>query len=122
VLGIPPRSTGAYAVKVGVAFFLSGALHAATLPFGVPGLSPLRYAAFFFIQGVCVLVEVLVEQMFGGRMLKPKGRYMRVVLGFVRSGWVVGVLYATAPLIADELTKVSRVMGLRSTVLFPVPK
>lgn len=115
MLGVNPKSTGAYAVKLAVAFFLSGVLHAATLPFDIPGLSPLRYAAFFWIHGVCVLLEVFVEYVLRGNRKFKLGGY---AIGCVRLVWTLGVLYITAPLGVDELTRVTRRMGLRPTVVF----
>jgi hypothetical protein len=119
VLGVKPKSTTAYTMKLAVAFFLSGVLHAATLPFNIAGLSPLRYAAFFWIHGICVLIEVFVEHALrGDGRSKLRGKRWKCAIGGVRLVWTVGVLFITAPLGVDELTRVTRAMGLRPTVVF----
>lgn len=122
-IGVPPKSLSAYMIKIVVAFLLSGVIHAASLPHNIPGVSPLRYAFFFWIQGACVLGEVIVEHALqGSGWLKPRAQWMRWGLGLVGLGWTVGILYLTMPVIADELTKVTRIYGLRPVVLFPLPK
>ncbi|PMD47726.1 hypothetical protein L207DRAFT_607219 [Hyaloscypha variabilis F] len=81
-IGIPPKSFSAYMIKVVVAFLLSGVIHAATLPHNIPGASPLRYASFFWIQGACVLGEVIMEHALqGSGRLKPRARWMRWGVG-----------------------------------------
>lgn len=122
-IGVPQESLSAYIIKIIVAFLLSGVIHAASLPRSIPGISPLRYASFLWIQGACVLGEVIVEHVLqGSERLKPRARWMRWGLGLARLGWTVGVLYLTVPVIADELTKVTRIFGLRQVVLFPLTK
>jgi hypothetical protein len=122
-IGVPPKSLSAYMIKIVVAFLLSGVIHAASLPHNIPGVSPLRYASFFWIQGACVLGEVIVKHALqGSGRLKPRAQWMRWGLGLVGLGWTVGILYLTMPVIADELTKVTRIFGLRPVVLFPLPK
>jgi len=122
-IGVPPKSLSAYMIKIVVAFLLSGVIHAASLPHNIQGVSPLRYASFFWIQGACILGEVIVEHALrGSGRLMPRARWMRWGLGLVRLGWTVGILYLTMPVIADELTKVTRIFGLKPVVLFPLPK
>jgi hypothetical protein len=122
MIGVTAKSTAAYAIRIAVAFFLSGVLHAATLPLNIPGLSPLKYASFFWIQGVCVLIEVMAEKVLGEEELKLSGKGMRWGVGAVRVVWTVSVLLMTATLGVDELTRVTRIMGLRPTVVFPLRK
>ncbi len=106
-------------MKLAVAFFLSGVLHAATLPFKIVGLSPLRYAAFFWIHGTFVLIEVFVERALGGNgRLKFKGKGSNFALAGMRAVWTIGVLFLTAPLIVNELTRVTRCLGVRPTMIF----
>ena len=106
-------------MKLAVAFFLSGVLHAATLPFNVVGLSPLKYAAFFWIHGVCVLIEVFVERaLAGNERLKFMGKGSKFALSGMRAVWAVGVLFVTAPLIVNELTRVTRRMVVRPSMIF----
>jgi hypothetical protein len=121
VLGVKPKSLPAYAIKIVIAFFISGVFHAASLPRNIYRVSPLRYASFFWIQGVCVLLEVMVEQVLGDRQLKQRAWWKRYGAGIIRLLWTVVVLYVTVPVIADELTRVLRVMGLKPTVLLPLP-
>ncbi|KAH8777115.1 hypothetical protein F5882DRAFT_502855 [Hyaloscypha sp. PMI_1271] len=121
VLGVKPKSLPAYGIKIVIAFFISGVLHAASLPRNMYRVSPLRYASFFWIQGVCVLLEVMVEQMLGDRQLKQRAWWKRYGAGIIRLLWTVVVLYVTVPVVADELTRVLRVMGLKPTVLLPMP-
>ena len=119
VLGVQPKSTTAYALKLAVAFLISGVLHAASLPFNIVGLSPLRYAAFFWIHGICVLIEVFVEYALGGNgRLKFRGKGWKFVLAGMRVVWTAGVLFLTAPLIVNELTRVTWTMGARPTMIF----
>jgi hypothetical protein len=122
VLGVKPKYPPAYSIRIAVAFFVSGVLHAATLPHNIRGVSPLRYATFFWIHGLCVLLEVMVEQMLGNGQLKQRAWWRRYGAGIMRLLWTVVVLYVTVPIVADELTKVSRVIGLRPTVLLPLPR
>lgn len=83
------------------------------------GLSPLRYAAFFWIHGIFVLIEVFVERALGGNgKLKFRGKGPKFALAGVRAVWTVGVLFLTAPLIVNELTRVTRTMGGRPTMIF----
>ncbi len=70
-----------------------------------------------------MLLEVFVERVRqGDKRSKPRQSWIRWGMSGVRLVWVVGVLYLTGPLIVDELTRLSRVMGLRPTVLFTIPK
>jgi hydrogenase-4 membrane subunit HyfE len=123
VLGIPTKSLSSYTIQIAVAFFISGAFHASTLPPDIPDSSPLRYAYFFLIQGACVLIEVLA-----GRAMKvatgpgEKSNMLKTCLGILRVAWTGTVLYYTAPLIVDELVRVSRQMVNRPVFLLPVPK
>jgi hypothetical protein len=68
------------------------------------------------------LVEILLEQA-SMRLGLEKLRSLWVRSGLVgaRLVWTFGTLYFTVPVIADELTKVSRLMGLRPVLLIPVP-
>jgi hypothetical protein len=124
VLEIPAKSSMDLAIRVAVAFALSGVLHAVTLPRDMPEVSPLRYAVFFWIQGLCVLLEIFasrcvskVERVTGRRPL-----WVENCLMVVRVGWTVLVLYNTVPLIEGELVKVSLRMGDRPVILFPSPR
>jgi uncharacterized membrane protein len=121
LLEVKPKSFSAYAIKIVVAFFVSGVLHAASLPFNIPGVSPLRYAAFFWIQGVGVLAEVVVEHVLRG-ILKQKTWWMGWGASVMRLVWTIAVLYTTVPIFADEFTSVTRIMGLRPTLLLPLPQ
>jgi len=121
VLEVKPKSFSAYAINIVVAFFVSGVLHAAALPFNVPGVSPLKYASFFWIQGVCVLAEVSVEHVLRGT-LKQKTWWMGRGASVVRLVWTVAILYTTVPIVADQITGVMKIMGLRQTLLLPLPK
>jgi hypothetical protein len=110
-IGVPPKSLSAYMIRIVVAFLLSGVIHAASLPRNIPRVSPLRYASFFWIQGACVLSEVIVEHALqGSGRLKPRTRWMRLGLGLVGLGWSVGILYLTMLVIADELIKVTSIL------------
>ena len=111
-----------YAIQVLVAFGVSGGLHAATLPTGLEGLSPTRYAAFFWIQGALVVAEVLVSHFAKSAIaVEAQPRVVRAFLLVVtRLVWVLGTLYYTAPMIIDELTKISRAMRKRPVFLFPL--
>jgi hypothetical protein len=123
LLRIQEKSVSAYGIKIAVAFLLSGVLHAATLPFHITGVNPLRYATFFWIQGICVLLEVFVEAVLLGSMkLKQKVWWRRYGTGILRLLWTAAILYLTVPILADELITLSRAMGLRPTVLIPLPK
>jgi hypothetical protein len=122
MIGVTAKPTAAYTIRIAVAFFLSGVLHAATLPFNIPGLSPLKYASFFWIQGVCVLIEIMSEKVLGEEKLKLSGKGMRWGVSAMRVVWTVSVLLVTATLIVDEFTRVTRIMGLRPTVVFPLLK
>lgn len=121
VLKVNPKSFSAYTIKIVVAFFISGVFHAASLPFDVPGLSPLRYALFFWIHGVCVLTEVFLEHLLRG-ILKQKTWWTGLGASVVRFVWAIAILYTTVPMFADEITRVSRVMGLTPTLLLPLPR
>ena len=109
-------------MQVLIAFGISGALHAATLPIGLEGVSPMRYASFFWIQGILVVFEALVSHVPKAVIAaEVQARGMRVGLIVMRLVWVVGTFYYTAPIIVDELTKVSRAMGKRPVFLFTLP-
>lgn len=72
----------------------------------MPDVSPFRYAGFFWIQGVCVLIEVFTEYVLMGLKeaeLLGKSRWS----GLVRTVWILGVLYFTAPLINGVLVQVA---------------
>jgi len=123
VLRVPPKSLPAYIIQVVLAFILSGAIHAASLPRNIPNVSPLRYASFFWIQGACVLVEIALEQVLvlqGSGELRPL--WVRSCLAVARLAWTVGILYFTVPVGADELMKVARIVGPPPVFLFPLPK
>ena len=102
-----------YVLQTTVAFFLSGVLHALALPRDIPDASPLRYAGFFWIQGLCVLTEVSAEYIIGNW---EKGRpvWTNRCIGLVRTVWVLGVMYYTSPLINGELVKVAVRTGAQS--------
>ena len=63
----------------------------------------------------------MVEQMLSDRKLEQRAWRKRYGAGIIRLLWTIVVLYVTVPVIADELTRVLRVMGLKPTVLLPVP-
>jgi hypothetical protein len=123
VLRLPAKSFSSYTIRIAVAFLISGAFHASTLPPDIPDASPLRYAYFFWIQGACVLIEVLASRAMRG-ITGPgeKSGMLKTCLGILRVVWTGTVLYYTAPLIVDELVRVVRQMGNRPVFLFPVPK
>jgi hypothetical protein len=103
-------------------FFVSGALHALTMPLNLEELKPIRYASFFWIQGGLVVAESLACRAIPpqySRRVKPF--WMEACLSLTRLAWVMGSLYYTVPIIEDELIKVSRVMGLRPVLLFTPP-
>jgi hypothetical protein len=81
----------------------------------------LRYAGFFWIQGLCVLLEVLVS--YATRPLNPAaaGPLWLESRRIVRLVWAVGVLYTTVPIIADEIVKMFALVGNRPVLFFPVP-
>lgn len=119
---VPARSPKYYAVQVIFAFWLSGAFHAATLPRDLEDFSMLRYASFFWLQGLCVLLEIFVSYSTqpsdepGARPSWPNSRRI------VRLLWTMGVLYTTVPIIEGELVKMSAKMGRRPVLLFSVPR
>lgn len=120
-LNIPTKSIASYVLQVVVAFFLSGALHALTLPRDNPDSSPLRYGGFLWIQGVCVVVEAMAEHVLGNtKRVRPL--WMRRGIGLVRTVWVVGVMYSTVPLILGELEKISSGTESGPVFLFPTPQ
>ena len=88
-------------------------MHALSLPPDIPDVSPLRYAGFFWIQGACVVVEVLVGGMVldSGEVRSPRTRRWVSLVRFV---WVVGVMYYSTPLINSELVKVGVRTGTQS--------
>lgn len=102
-----------YVLQITLAFFLSGVLHALTLPLDIPDASPLRYAGFFWIQGLCVLTEVSAEYTIGN-WEKDRPVWTNRCIGLVRTVWVLGVMYYTAPLINGELVKVAVRTGAQS--------
>ena len=121
LLEVKPKSFPAYAIKILVAFFISGVVHSASLPFNVPDVSPLRYALFFWIQGACLLFEVSVEHMLQGT-LKGRSSWMGWGARAVRLVWTITVLYTTVPMFADEMTAMVRAVGLRRSLLLPMPR
>ena len=100
-----------YVLQIAVAFFLSGILHAMTLPRDIHDASPLRYAGFFWIQGLCVLAEVFAEYITSNG---EKARPVNGCIALLRTLWVLGVMYFTAPLINGELVKVAVRTGVQS--------
>ncbi|CAL3967942.1 unnamed protein product [Diplocarpon coronariae] len=106
VLKLPEHSTAAYAIRVAVAFAISSALHSATLPSGVPGISPLRYASFFWVQGACVLYEMALVKAAGRLgLMGPRPDWLELALALARTVWTGFVLYHTVPVVEDELTR-----------------
>jgi hypothetical protein len=123
VLRVPPLSLPAYGIQVVVAFFLSGMLHAATLPRDMPSVSPLRYAAFFWVQGACVLVEAIVVKVSTRTKSKRSMPFWMIsCLGVARLAWTVVILFYTLPVLFNELTKVLRMYGLRPVFLLSLPE
>lgn len=126
LLQISPKTFPAYGVKVIVAFVLSGALHAATLPRNLANASPLRYASFFWIHGVCVLIEAILERTIERNISKKSSTFWtRSCVTIARLVWTLGILYYTAPVIADELTNLTRrskMFGLRPVLLLSLSK
>lgn len=122
-VGVPAKSFASYTIQIAIAFLISGAFHASTLPPDIPDASPLRYAYFFWIQGACVVFEVLASRVMKA-IIGPseKSDMLKTCLGILRVAWTGSVLYYTAPLIVDELVRVARKMGNRPVFLFPVPK
>ncbi|KAH8667482.1 hypothetical protein BGZ60DRAFT_50756 [Tricladium varicosporioides] len=128
VLGLSGKSTTRLAIITTTAFFTSGAFHALTLPNHIDGVderiagpSPLGYASFFWLQGACVLFEILINKLMTVVMPeRNRGTWSRLLFGMISVAWVIGVLYYSAPLIIDELVKVMRATGLRSVFLFPL--
>jgi len=120
-LNIPAKSATSYAIQLSVAFFLSGVLHTASFPQDVPGLSAFRYGSFFWIQGLCVLFEVLVSRathIESATTSDTMGEQFRKV---VRTTWALGVLYFTIPVLGQEMVKLMLSMEVRPVFLFPVP-
>jgi len=122
LLRISKKSASSYVVQIIVAFFLSGAFHILTLPRNVPELEFRRYGGFFFIHGLCVIIEVAA-----GSILNLAGWenlaavWMRPFGKIARGAWALGVLYLTVPLIGSELVKVTVAADFRRVLLFPVP-
>jgi hypothetical protein len=121
MINVPTRSRVGYGIQLGIAFFLSGALHAATLPPNMPNISPFRYASFFWLNGICVEVELLASQAFKRFDLNRQAWIKNILMG-VRVVWTCSVLYVTGPLLADEVTKISLELGTAPVLLFPAPK
>src|ERR1700730_6111432 len=96
------KSIPYYAIQVATAFLLSGAFHAATLPRDVKDVSMLRYAGFFWIQGLCVILEVLVSYATRHSDASTARPLYQINRRIVRFMWTVGVLYATVPIIVGE--------------------
>ncbi|KUJ14230.1 uncharacterized protein LY89DRAFT_720592 [Mollisia scopiformis] len=126
-LGLPERGLRAYSLRVVIAFGISSFLHVSTLPSSSNpaflGLKPLRYAAFFWVQGALVVGEAVASHLL--ERVYPRssrGGLAKAGLSVVRLVWVIGVMYWTAPLIVDEMTKASRAFGLRQPVLFKLPE
>lgn len=120
VLNVPAKSGFRYGIQLGIAFFLSGALHAATLPPNIPNISPFRYASFFWLNGICVGIELLASQVFKRFHLNEQA-WIKNILMSVRMIWTCSVLYVTGPLLADEVIKISLELGKAPVLLFPAP-
>ncbi|KAH7317781.1 hypothetical protein BKA65DRAFT_599769 [Rhexocercosporidium sp. MPI-PUGE-AT-0058] len=122
-LELPPKSTTAYAIQIIIAFGLSGALQSNTLPRNMSNISPLRYASFFWIHGACVLYEIIVVRAAAMLGLNgPRPLWASTALAFARVAWTGIVLYHTLPVIQDELTRISRIFGLRTIYLLSLPE
>lgn len=108
-----------YAIQLLTAFFLSGIIHGLSLPNNVPVVSSWRYAGFFWIHGLCVLVEVAIKDVAGIAAWSRNQRRLlpRWLERIVQSLWVVCVLYFTVPLLGDVLVKIMVAMDVRP-VLF----
>ncbi len=125
VFGLRENSLREYGIKIIVAFGLSSVLHVSTLSKAsdLPGLDPLQYMTFFWVQGACVLVEAIASYvMERARPKMARTKFQKEILGVLRLAWVVGVMYWTAPMIVDELTKVSRVFGVKQPMLLKLPE
>ncbi|KAH7386385.1 hypothetical protein BKA64DRAFT_142444 [Cadophora sp. MPI-SDFR-AT-0126] len=122
-LDIPDRSITRYVIVVIVAFCLSSALHSASLPTDIPNVSALRYASFFWMQGACVLHEIVLVRAAALLGLDgPRPLWASIGLAVLRFFWVGLVLYHTGPVIEDELTRVSRIFGLRPVYFLALPE
>jgi hypothetical protein len=123
-LGIPTKSGLGYVIQVVVAFAISGVLHAFSLPRNMPEVNSLRYASFFWIQGACVVLEIIASRWVASVKSVNGTRlpWIEKCLVVVRVGWTVFVLYNTVPLIENELVKVSLRMRRVPIVLFPSPR
>ncbi|PVH82036.1 hypothetical protein DL98DRAFT_587045 [Cadophora sp. DSE1049] len=122
-LDLPERSTTKYAIQVTVAFTISSALHSATLPRNIPNVSAMRYASFFWMNGACVLYEIILVRAAALLDLNgPRPLWASIGLAFLRVVWVGTVLYHTVPVIEDELTRVSRIFGLRPVLFLALPE
>jgi hypothetical protein len=108
----------AYAFQVFIAFGISGFVHAVSLPSNIQGVSPLRYAQFFWGQSGFVLAEIAVGYIFRAKEREVERRFVRkIALRTLRLVWTLGVLYYTLPVVLDQLVGVTRIMGL-SPVIF----
>ena len=122
-LNLPPRSTIRQLLQLVSAFVVSGIVHGLMFPPGFPQFRPLRAASFFWIQGCFVIFEVFCSGLFA--LVSPKRSRSPVVRGFlgmVRFAWVIGTMYYTAPMVIDELFRMSRLVGQRPTLFFKVPE
>jgi hypothetical protein len=82
----------------------------------------LRYAGFFWIQGLCVILEVLVNLAIrhaGAPVARPLWLNSRKSVRFV---WTVRAMYATLQMIVGELVEMSVKMGRRTILLFSAPQ
>jgi len=107
-------------MQVATAFFVSSIFHGFTFPRGAE-LDSLRYAGFFWIQALCIFVEVTISHLTreNGSKTTDSGltAYSRMA---VRVLWTVAVFYCSAPMYARELVKFQVSMD-RPTMLFPMP-
>lgn len=107
-------------IVIATAFFVSSVFHGFTFPRGTPDLNPIRYAGFFWVHAICLLIEVTVS-----RIATPPGSGRPIGLAkyhrmSVRVLWTLAVFYFTIPLLASELVKFF-VSVERPTMLFPMP-
>ncbi|KAL5331875.1 hypothetical protein ACEPPN_001414 [Leptodophora sp. 'Broadleaf-Isolate-01'] len=120
---LPPQSTLSYTIRIIIAFGLSGALESTRLPRDMPSISPLRYASFFWIHGACVLYEIILVR--GAARLGfngPRPLWASAALACARVVWTGIVLYHTVPVVQDDLTRISRLFGLRNVYLLSLPE
>ena len=83
----------------------------------------MRYASFFWMQGACVLYEIiLVRAAILMGLNVPRQLWISIGLALVRCTWVWIVLYHTIPVVQDEMTRVSRIFGLRPVYFLSLPE